>query len=40
MKYSMKMKTKFIDIEAGKLISIIHEKDAKELGVFILDRLN
>jgi len=39
MKYSKKMKTKFIDIEAGKLISIIHEKDAKELGVFPLDRV-
>jgi len=39
MKYSRKMKTKFIDIEAGKLISIIHEKDAKELGLFLLDRV-
>ncbi|MFH1663397.1 MAG: AMP phosphorylase [archaeon] len=39
MKYSKKMKTKFIDIEAGKMISIIHEKDAKELGVFPLDRV-
>ncbi len=33
------MKIKFIDIEAGKLISIIHEKDAKELGIFPLDRI-
>ncbi len=39
MKYSKEMKTKFLDIEAGKLISIIHEKDAKELGLFPLDRI-
>ena len=39
MKYSKKMKTKFIDIEAGKFISIIHEKQAIELGIFPLDRV-
>ncbi len=39
MKYSRKMKAKFIDIEAGKLICIMHEKEAKELGLFALDRV-
>jgi AMP phosphorylase len=39
MKYSKEMKTKFLDIESGKLISIVHESDAKELGVFPLDRI-
>lgn len=39
MNYSKKMKTKFIDIEAGSLISIIHEKTAKELGLFHLERV-
>ncbi|MBN1940593.1 MAG: thymidine phosphorylase, partial [Candidatus Diapherotrites archaeon] len=37
--YKHKMVAKLFDIEAGKLISIIHEKDAKELGVFPLDRI-
>jgi len=39
MPYSIKMKAKLFDIEAGKYISVIHECDAKELGVLALDRL-
>ncbi|HLD58729.1 MAG TPA: AMP phosphorylase [archaeon] len=38
-RYSQEMKAKPFDIEAGKLISVIHEIDAKELGVFPLDRI-
>ena len=36
--YSQKLKVKSIDIVAGKLIAILNEIDAKELGLFPLDR--
>ena len=39
MQYVHKMKVKCFDIEAGKLIAIIHEHDAKELGILPLDRV-
>jgi AMP phosphorylase len=38
-RYAQVMKVKRFDIEAGKLISVIHEIDAKELGVLPLDRI-
>jgi AMP phosphorylase len=38
-RYAQKMKVKLFDIEAGKLISVLHEIDAKELGVMPLDRI-
>jgi len=31
--YSRKMKVKVLDIESGKLISLLNEIDAKELGI-------
>lgn len=37
--YVQKMRAKLFDIEARKLISIIHEADAKELGILPLDRI-
>ena len=37
--YTQNMKVKIFDIEAGKLISVINETDAKELGIFPLDRV-
>ncbi len=37
--YTQKMKVKVFDIEAGKLISVINEIDARELGLFPLDRI-
>lgn len=37
--YVKKMRTKCFDIEAGKLVAILHEKDAKELGLLKLDRV-
>lgn len=37
--YTQVMKTRIFDIEAGKFISIINEIDAKELGIFPLDRI-
>lgn len=38
-KYAQKMKAKLFDIKAGKYIAIVHETDAKELGIFKLDRI-
>ncbi|MDD5148832.1 MAG: thymidine phosphorylase, partial [Candidatus ainarchaeum sp.] len=38
-RYSQMMRVKTFDIEAGALISIMHEIDAKELGVLPLDRV-
>ncbi|MFH1587386.1 MAG: AMP phosphorylase [Candidatus Diapherotrites archaeon] len=38
-KYTQKMKAKLLDIEAGKLIAIMNEIDAKEFGIFPLDRV-
>ncbi|MDO8427961.1 MAG: thymidine phosphorylase, partial [Candidatus Diapherotrites archaeon] len=37
--YVQRMKAKYFKIKAGKFISILHEKDAKELGVNPLDRI-
>ncbi len=37
--YSQMMKAKLFDIETGKLICLLNEKDAGELGVFPLDRV-
>src|SRR3989338_3373018 len=37
--YSQKMGVKIFDIESKALISILHEKDARELGVFPLERI-
>jgi len=37
--YVKEMKVKLFDIASGKQISLIHEADARELGIFALDRL-
>ncbi len=37
--YVEKMKAKLFDIEAGKMIAILNLNDAKELGLFPLDRV-
>lgn len=37
--YSKKLKIMPFAIDAGKLVSVMHETDAKELGVLTLDRL-
>ncbi|MFH1751493.1 MAG: AMP phosphorylase [archaeon] len=39
MKYIKKMTAKNFDIEAGKMVSILCEHDAKELGIMPLDRI-
>jgi AMP phosphorylase len=36
--YAKKMSIKAFDIEASKFVSVIHEADAKELGIMPLDR--
>ncbi|MDD5163235.1 MAG: thymidine phosphorylase [Candidatus ainarchaeum sp.] len=38
-RYAKLMKVKTFDLEAGELIAIMHENDAKELGVLPLDRV-
>jgi len=37
--YHHNLKVKAFDIDAGKLVAIVHEKDAKELGIFTGERL-
>ena len=39
-KYIVKMRAKVFDVEAKKMVCILNEADAKELGVFALDRIH
>ncbi len=39
MHYVHKLKTKCLDLEAGKLVAILHDHDAKQLGILPLDRI-
>lgn len=38
--FFLKLQVKLLDIDADKLVCILNEKDARELGVFILDRIH
>ncbi len=35
----MKLKSKILNIEAGNFVVVIHEEDAKEMGICIIDRV-
>ncbi|MEK6942305.1 MAG: AMP phosphorylase [archaeon] len=39
-KYIVKMQARVFDVEAKKMVCILNEADAKELGVFALDRIH
>lgn len=39
IEFAMKMKAKLFSLETGKLVAVINEEDAKELGVWPLDRV-